>query len=88
MTLAEMLIDPAFIERRRIIFARWMIREGYSTICASEESHRIKNCKTMIEYLRIQRTGSKFPLDRNTKISLWLLFDNAGNHASIEFENA
>lgn len=87
MTLAEMLVNPAYVERRRIIFARWMIREGYSTICAMEESHRIKHCKTEIEYLRIQRTGSKFPLDRKSKQSLWSLFDNAGNHASVEFEN-
>lgn len=84
---ASFLNTAEFVAVRRRIFVAWMFREGHSEVCANEEFDRLAAVNgDMGAYLRTQRTGSKFPLDRRTKEGIAMLYDNAGNHAAYEFE--
>lgn len=83
---AVMVIQPDFIAIRRRIFLMFCARDGISAIYANEEFDRLQSVRgDLSKYLRVQRTGSRFPLTRQQKESLALTFDNAGNHASFEF---
>jgi hypothetical protein len=82
---AAMVIDPAFVAIRRRIFVMFTARDGIPSALAHEEFDRLQSVGgDTAKYLRVQRTGSKFPLNRREKESLALTFDNAGNHASFE----
>ena len=89
MTYAEMKIDPTFIAIRRRIFVMFMGRDGFPEALSNEEFDRLQSVDGVLPaYLRIQRTGSRFPLTRDTKENISLAFANAGNHASCEMRSA
>ncbi|RYD54397.1 MAG: hypothetical protein EOP83_22165 [Verrucomicrobiaceae bacterium] len=86
MAKASMVIEPSYVAIRRRIFVMFTARDGIPNDLAHQEFDRLQSVGgDMSQYLRLQRTGSKYALHRNEKINLALTFDNAGNHASFEF---
>ena len=51
---------------------------------ASAEVNRVTSVKTMDEYFRVSRKGSTVPLTRRERMSIWMLWENAQNHANFE----
>lgn len=87
MTQPNYVADPNFIAKRRQIFIMFLGREGVAASHAEEELNRLESVGgEQTRYLRLQRTGSRYPMTRDRKIDFALLYDNAGNHASYEYE--
>jgi hypothetical protein len=86
MTKTDMLNTPAFIVRRNEIFMRFALRGKYIEQFIKEETIRLMHCTSEMDYLRVHRTGSKYPLNLGAKRSVYSLWESANNHASVEFE--
>lgn len=84
MTKAEIMVTEAFRSIQNDIFVRWMVREGRNQTLAEQEVVRLNSVETEAQYLRVQRTGSRFPLTRRDRESIWSLYENAGRHAMYE----
>ncbi|RYD44953.1 MAG: hypothetical protein EOP85_09185, partial [Verrucomicrobiaceae bacterium] len=87
MTKAETaaMLDSAFAATVERIFTVWMAGQGYVADLIPEEFARIHAVAgDDAAYLRVQRTGSKFPLERRTKLVLAALYRNAVDMAVFE----
>jgi len=77
----EFLSDERFINEHRKVFAMFMGRDGYPEEMSTEEFPRLQQaikpdaCPTA--YLRLQRTGSRFALDRRKKIEIAEIYHKA-----------
>lgn len=71
---SDFLNDERFINEHRRVFVRFMGRDGYSDVMAVEEFPRLRETVKLdacpIAYLRLQRTGSRFALDRRKKMEI------------------
>jgi hypothetical protein len=82
--MSDFLNDERFINEHRRIFVMFMGRDGYSDVMAVEEFPRLREtfkldaCPTA--YLRLQRTGSRFALDRRKKPESAEIYHKAGEH--------
>ncbi|WP_262265871.1 hypothetical protein [Microvirga yunnanensis] len=65
------LRDERFINEHRKVFVMFMGRDGYSEEMSTEEFPRLQKTVKLdacpLAYLRLQRTGSRFALDRRKK---------------------
>jgi hypothetical protein len=63
----------------------FMGRDGYSEVMSTEEFPRLERTVKLdacpIAYLRLQRTGSRFALDRRKKMEIAEIYHKAGDHA-------
>lgn len=76
-----------YLTRNRAIniFSGFLKREGVLTgYEAFAEINRVLSVKTMKEYFRVSRKGSTVPLTRRQRMSIWMLWENAQNHADYE----
>jgi hypothetical protein len=80
----NLLNNPAFIVRRNEIFMQFALRGKYIEQFIKEETVRLMHCSCEADYLRVQRTGSKYPLNLGARRSVYSLWENANNHASVE----
>lgn len=72
------------LKRYEQIFALWMQREGYKNHHIIEEIERLNKCETLDDYKRVKRIGSTLQLNRQKRVSIWLLLENAKRHAMFE----
>jgi hypothetical protein len=81
----DFLSDERFIKEHRKVFVMFMGRDGYSQEMATEEFPRLQPTVKLDgrpnDYLRLQRTGSRFALDRRKKLEIAEIYHKAGNHA-------
>jgi hypothetical protein len=77
--------DERFIKEHRKVFVMFMGRDGYSEKMSTEEFPRLQQTIKLdacpIAYLRLQRTGSRFALDRRKKTEIAEIYHKAGEHA-------
>jgi hypothetical protein len=77
--------DERFIEEHRKVFVMFMGRDGYSEEMSAEEFPRLQQTGKLdacpIAYLRLQRTSSRFALDRRKKMEIAEIYHKAGEHA-------
>ncbi len=69
------------------IFTQFLEREGFSADFSEAEFLLIDSCKSLDEYKSIRRLGLK-AITRDTRISLYLSYQNAYNHAHVACEAA
>ena len=74
-----------FIREHRKVFVMFMGRDGYSEQMSTEEFPRLRETVKLDAcpkaYLRLQRTGSRFVLDRRKKMEVAEIYHKAGEHA-------
>jgi hypothetical protein len=79
------LSDERFIKEHRTVFVMFMGRDGYSEEMSTEEFPRLRQTVGLDAcpktYLRLQRTGSRFALDRRRKMEIIEIYHKAGEHA-------
>ncbi|WP_114948251.1 hypothetical protein [Microvirga calopogonii] len=79
------LSDEHFINEHRKVFVMFMGRDGYSQEMSSEEFPRLRETVKLDAcpkaYLRLQRTGSRFALDRRKKMDIVEIYHKAGGYA-------
>ena len=79
------LSDERFISEHRKVFVMFMSRGGYSEEMSTEEFPRLQQTVKLDAcpkaYLRLQRTGSRFALDRRRKFEIAEIYHKAGEHA-------
>jgi hypothetical protein len=79
------LSDERFISEHRKVFVIFMGRDGYSEAMSTEEFPRLPQTVTLdacpVAYLRRQRTGSCFALDRRKNMAIAKIYHKAGQHA-------
>jgi hypothetical protein len=79
------LSDERFICEHRKVFVMFMGRDGYSREMSCEEFPRLGETVKLDAcpkaYLRLQRTGSRFALDRRKKMDILEIYHKAGEHA-------
>ena len=67
------------------VFVMFMGRDGYSEQMSTEEFPRLRETVKLDAcpkaYLRLQRTGSRFALDRRKKMEIAEIYHKAGEHA-------
>ena len=77
--------DERFIREYRSVFVMFMGRDGYSQVMSNEEFPRLRETVKLDAcpkaYLRLQRTGSRFALDRRKKMDIVEIYHKAGEHA-------
>ena len=83
--MSEFLNDERFIKEHLRVFRPFMGRDGYSEEMSAEEFPRVRQTVKLdacpIAYLRLQRTGSRFALDRRKKLEIAEIYHKAGEHA-------
>jgi hypothetical protein len=66
-----------------------MGRDGYSQAMSTEELPRLRETVKLDAcpkgYLRLQRTGSRFALDRRKKMEILEIYHKAGEHAYVGY---
>jgi hypothetical protein len=81
----EFLSDERFISEHRKVFVMFMGRDGYPEEMSAEEFpcllQTVKLDACPIAYLRLQRIGSRFALDRRKKMEIAEIYHKAGEHA-------
>jgi hypothetical protein len=81
----DFLSDERFITEHRRVFVMFMGRDGYSEQMSTEEFPRLRETVKLDAcpkaYLRLQRTGSRFALDRRKKMDIAEIYHKAGEHA-------
>jgi len=82
----DFLSDERFIQDHRKVFVMFMGRDGYSQEMSTEEFPRLRETVKLVDaypkaYLRLQRTGSCFALDRRKKMEIADIYHKAGEHA-------
>ena len=81
----DFLSDERFIKEHRKVFVMFMGRDGYSEQMSTEEFPRLRETVKLDAcpkaYLRLQRTGSRFALDRRKKMEIAEIYHKAGEHA-------
>ena len=81
----DFLSDERFITEHHRVFVMFMGRDGYSEQMSTEEFPRLREAVKLDAcpkaYLRLQRTGSRFALDRRKKIEIAEIYHKAGEHA-------
>lgn len=79
------LRDERFIREHRKAFVMFMGRDGYSQETSTEEFPRLRETVKLDAgpkaYLRLQRTGSPFALDRRKRMDIVEIYHKAGEHA-------
>ena len=87
--MANFLNDPDFVKLHLDHFIMFMRRDGYSAEMSREEFPRLRETVGLdgspLKYLRLQRTGSRFPLDRRKKVMIALTYHKAGDHAYFTY---
>tara|TARA_R110000851_G_scaffold72413_1_gene160431 strand:- start:4652 stop:4909 length:258 start_codon:yes stop_codon:yes gene_type:complete len=69
------------------IFGGWLFREkNLTNVQIIREIEILRTCDNLDAYKRVSRKGQTFKLNRQDRISVWMLFENAQNHASIALE--
>ena len=88
----EFLSDERFIKEHRKVFVMFMGRDGYSEVMSFEEFPRLQQTVKIdacpITYFRLQRTVSRFALDRRKKMEIVEIYHKAGEHAYYGYCNA
>jgi len=86
---SEFLSDEHFIKEHRRVFVMLVGRNGYSQAMSTEEVPRrretVKLDACPKAYLRLQRAGSRFALDRRKKMEIAEIHHKAGEHAYFGF---
>jgi hypothetical protein len=81
----DFLSDERVIREYRKVFVMFMGCDGYSREMSTEEFPRLRETVKLDAcpkaYLRLQRTGSRFALDRRKKMEIVEIYHNAGEHA-------
>jgi hypothetical protein len=81
----EFLSDERFISEHRKVFVMFMSRDGYSEEMSPEEFPRLQQTIKLDAcpnaYRHLQRTGSRFALDRRKKTEITEIYHKAGEHA-------
>lgn len=76
---------PDFLSEHCKVFVMFMSRNGYSEQMSTEEFPRLRETVKLDAcpktYLRLQRTGSRFALDRRKKMEIVEIYHKAGEHA-------
>ncbi|WP_322883893.1 hypothetical protein [Microvirga lotononidis] len=79
------LRDERFIRGHGKVFVMFMGRDGYSAEMSTEEFPRLREAVKLDAcpkvYLRLQRTRSRFALDRRKKMDIVEIYHKAGEHA-------
>ena len=79
------LSDERFIKEHRKIFVMFMGRDGHPEQMSTEEFPRLQQTVKLNAcpkaYLRLQRAGSRFALDRRKKMEIAEIYHKAGEHA-------
>jgi hypothetical protein len=83
--MSEFLNDERFVKEHRRVFVMFIGRDGYSEEMSIEEFPRLRQTVKLdacpIAYLRLQRTGSRFALDRRKTMEIAETYHTAGEHA-------
>jgi hypothetical protein len=81
----DFLNDERFIQEHRKVFVMFMGRDGNSPEMSAEEFPHLRETVKLDAcqkaYLRLQRTGSRFALDRRKKLEIAEIYHKAGEHA-------
>lgn len=76
------------MNRREEIFAGFLQRRFFPRPFLPEEIafeiEILKECEFEREYLRVNRAGASWPLNRKLRYEIWGLWENAANHADFE----
>lgn len=87
-------VSPKILAKAEPIFANFLARDGFNSEIAAEEFKRITSCfgnpgscLSKDGYIRESRVGSKNPLNRAKRLSIYAAFENAMNHAAFELES-
>ncbi|ANY83194.1 hypothetical protein BB934_33980 (plasmid) [Microvirga ossetica] len=83
--MSEFLKDERLLKVHLNVFVMFMGRDGYSDIMSTEEFPRLRETVKLDAcpkaYLHLQRTGSRFALDRRKKMEIAEIYHKAGEHA-------
>jgi hypothetical protein len=81
----DFLSDERFVTEHRRVLVMFMGCDGYSEQMSTEEFPRLRETVKpdawLKAYLRLQRTGSRFALDRRKKMEIAEIYYKAGEHA-------
>jgi hypothetical protein len=90
--MANFLADEEFVQKRLAMFIAFMGRDGYSEQMAREEFPRLRatvglnGCPRT--YMRVQRTGSRFPLDRHASERIAGVYHHSSAHAYFGYQKS
>lgn len=83
-------IAPEIIRSALPVFTAFLMREGFDEEVAIEEYARIAPFPSSGEYMTAseyivyaRRTGSMFPMNRESRRMIYMSFENALNHVSF-----
>ena len=68
------------------IIAEWLARDttlGFNLNTGAEEAERLAECVTLSDYIHYKRAGARVALTRQKRKSIWMMWENAQNHADF-----